>query len=231
MPFYRTKVRLKREIVTMGEPDIDPVHNVGDYVDPADWNDLISDPDTIIIDTRNDYEVSAGTFENAIDPKTESFRDFPTWFRANRDMLLKGRDNPPIAMFCTGGIRCEKATALLRAEGLDNVHHLKGGILKYLETVDPADSRWTGECFVFDERVTVSHGLEPGTYQLCRACRMPVSEADRDHPHYVEGISCPACHDQRSDAQRRGYAERQRQMELAAKRGEAHVGAELPDHD
>ncbi|WP_442613166.1 oxygen-dependent tRNA uridine(34) hydroxylase TrhO [Parasphingopyxis sp.] len=231
MPFHRMKVRIKREIVTMGEPDIDPARDVGDYVAPEDWNALISDPDTILIDTRNDYEVAAGTFENAIDPKTPSFRDFPAWFRENRKALLKGRDNPRVAMFCTGGIRCEKATALLKAEGLEDVFHLKGGILKYLETVDPADSRWRGECFVFDERVTVTHGLERGSHVLCRACRMPVSEADRTSPFYVEGIRCPACHDTRTEAQRRGYAERQRQSELAAARGETHVGAELPGHD
>lgn len=226
MPFYRMKVRLKREIVTMGEPDIDPVANVGDYVAPEDWNDLIADPNTILIDTRNDYEVAAGTFENAIDPRTASFRDFPSWFRDNREALLEGKDNPKIAMFCTGGIRCEKATALLRSEGLDNVHHLKGGILKYLETIEPEDSRWNGECFVFDERVTVTHGLEQGSHQLCRACRMPVNEADRAHPHYVEGISCPACYASRTEEQRQGYAERQKQMKLAEKRGEAHVGAD-----
>lgn len=231
MPFYRMKVRLKREIVTMGEPHIDPAGNAGDYVTAEDWNALIADPDTIVIDTRNDYEVAAGTFEKAVDPKTPSFRDFPGWFRENRDTLLAGRDNPKIAMFCTGGIRCEKATALLRAEGLDAVYHLKGGILKYLETVAPEDSRWNGECFVFDERVTVTHGLEGGSYALCRACRMPVSQADRASPHYAEGVSCPACHASRTDEQRRGYAERQRQSELAAARGEAHVGAELPDHD
>lgn len=231
MPFYRTKVRLKREIVTMGEPDIDPVGNVGDYVAPEDWNALIADPDTILIDTRNDYEVAAGTFENAVDPRTASFRDFPNWFRENRDALLAGKQKPNVAMFCTGGIRCEKATALLKAEGVDAVYHLKGGILKYLETVAPEDSRWQGECFVFDERVTVTHGLERGTHTLCRACRMPVSEADRASPLYVEGISCPACHAERSDEQRRGYAERQRQSELAAARGEPHVGAELPGRD
>ncbi|MGP1354064.1 MAG: oxygen-dependent tRNA uridine(34) hydroxylase TrhO [Parasphingopyxis sp.] len=231
MPFYRTKVRLKREIVTMGEPDIDPVGNVGDYVAPEDWNALIADPDTILIDTRNDYEVAAGTFENAVDPRTASFRDFPAWFRENRDALLAGRGNPKVAMFCTGGIRCEKATALLKAEGIDAVYHLKGGILKYLETVAREHSRWQGECFVFDERVTVTHELERGTHILCRACRMPVSEADRASPLHVEGISCPACYAERSDEQRRGYAERQRQSELAAARGEPHVGAELPGHD
>jgi UPF0176 protein len=230
MPFYRMKVRIKREIVTMGEPDIDPVRDVGAYVSPEDWNALISDPDTILIDTRNAYEVAAGTFENAIDPETPSFRDFPAWFRENRDRLLAGKEKPKIAMFCTGGIRCEKATALLRSEGLDEVYHLKGGILKYLENINPEESRWNGECFVFDERVTVTHGLERGSHVLCRACRMPISEADQKSPQYEEGISCPACHGTRTEEQRRGYAERQRQAALAAARGEAHIGAELPDN-
>ncbi|RED17305.1 rhodanese-related sulfurtransferase [Parasphingopyxis lamellibrachiae] len=226
MPFYRMKVRIKREIVTMGEPDIDPVRGVGAYVSPEDWNALIADPDTVLIDTRNAYEVAAGTFENAIDPQTPSFRDFPGWFRDNREKLLEGREQPRIAMFCTGGIRCEKATALLKSEGLDEVYHLKGGILKYLENIDPEDSRWNGECFVFDERVTVTHGLERGSHALCRACRMPVSKADRASPLYEEGVGCPACHGTRTEAQRRGYAERQRQATLAAARGETHIGAE-----
>lgn len=231
MPFYRMKVRIKREIVTMGEPDIDPVGDVGDYVSPEDWNALIADPDTILIDTRNAYEVAAGTFDNAIDPQTPSFRDFPAWFRDNRDALLRGTEKPHIAMFCTGGIRCEKATALLKSEGLDDVFHLKGGILKYLETIDPEESRWHGECFVFDERVTVTHGLERGSHALCRACRMPVSEADQASPLFEEGISCPACHGTRTKAQREGYAERQRQTALAEARGETHIGTETPDDD
>lgn len=231
MPFYRMKVRLKREIVTMGEPDIDPVGNAGEYVAPQDWNALIADPNTIVIDTRNDYEVAVGSFENAIDPKTPSFRDFPAWFRDNRESLFAGRNEPRVAMFCTGGIRCEKATALLKAEGIDKVYHLEGGILKYLESVAPDQSLWNGECFVFDERVTVKHGLEHGSYTLCRACRMPIGESDRASLYYVEGVSCPACHANRTAEQRRGYAERQRQSLLAAGRGDAHVGAELPDRD
>lgn len=225
MPFHRMKVRLKREIVTMGQPDIDPLAGVGHYVEPQDWNALIDAPGTILIDTRNDYEVAIGTFAGATDPRTKTFRDFPAWFRAHRDEL---GDAPRIAMFCTGGIRCEKATAFLKAEGLDDVHHLKGGILKYLETVPETDSRWEGECFVFDQRVAVGHGLAPGTHALCHACRMPVSEADRASPPYVEGVSCPACHDARDDVQRAGYAERERQVKLAAARGEDHVGAVLP---
>ena len=221
MPFHRTKVRVKREIVTMGEPAIDPL-DAGHYVDPADWNALIADPATVLIDTRNDYEVAVGTFAGAVDPDTRSFREFPAWFRDHRDDLLAGRTR--VAMFCTGGIRCEKATAFLKAEGVDDVFHLKGGILKYLEEVPAADSAWAGECFVFDERVAVGHGLAPGTHGLCRACRMPVSEADRGSPLYEEGVSCPRCHDMRDDADRARYAERHRQALLAEARGEAHVG-------
>jgi UPF0176 protein len=225
MPFHRMKVRIKREIVTMGEPDIDPLAAAGHYVAPEDWNALIDQPDTIVIDTRNDYEVAIGSFDGAIDPHTATFRDFPAWFRATRERLLGTGTPPKVAMFCTGGIRCEKATAFLKAEGLDEVYHLQGGILKYLELVPPAQSRWTGECFVFDQRVAVSHGLAPGSHALCHACRRPVSEADRASPHYVEGERCPACHRERSDAQRAGYAERHRQDLLARQRGQAHVGA------
>lgn len=227
MPFHRMKVRLKREIVTMGQPGLDPAA-AGDYVAPQDWNALIDAPGTILIDTRNDYEVAIGSFSGAIDPKTKSFREFPEWVRAHRHEWEGGAEKPRIAMFCTGGIRCEKATAFLKAEGLDTVYHLKGGILAYLEQVPADDSRWQGECFVFDERVAVGHGLEPGTHGLCRACRMPVSEADRASPLFVEGVSCPACHAERTDEQRERYAERHRQAELAASRGHAHVGAVFP---
>ena len=178
LPFHRMKVRIKREIVTMGEPAIDPLR-AGHYVAPAEWNALIAEPGTILIDTRNDYEVAIGTFAGAIDPHTPTFRDFPAWFRANRDALTAGEAAPKIAMFCTGGIRCEKATAFLKAEGLDEVYHLQGGILKYLETVPADESRWQGECFVFDQRVAVGQGLAPGTHALCHACRLPVSPADR----------------------------------------------------
>lgn len=229
MPFHRMKVRLKREIVTMGEPDIDPTASVGRYVDPQDWNALIEDPDTIVIDTRNDYEVAVGTFEGAVDPHTASFRDFPKWFREHREDLLEGKKK--VAMFCTGGIRCEKSTSFLRSEGIDDVYHLKGGILRYLEEVPQAESKWQGDCFVFDERVTVRHGLETGDYGLCRACRRPVSLSDRASPAYVEGISCPACIDERTPEQRARYAERQRQEALARGRGAAHVGAEYPSGD
>jgi UPF0176 protein len=219
------KVRIKREIVTMGEPDIDPLTGAGHYVAPQDWNALIADPDTILIDTRNDYEVAIGSFAGAVDPHTRTFRDFPAWFRAHRDQLTGKR----VAMFCTGGIRCEKATAFVKAEGLDEVYHLQGGILKYLETVPAEESRWQGECFVFDQRVAVGHGLAPGSHDLCHACRMPVSAADRGSPHYRAGVSCPACHAERGDRQRAGYAERERQARLAEARGEKHVGAVFPE--
>jgi UPF0176 protein len=232
MPFHRMKVRHKREIVTMGEPDIDPLEGTGHYVAAEDWNALISDPSTIVIDTRNNYEVAIGSFDGAIDPGTASFRDFPAWFRAERERLLgKGGREPRVAMFCTGGIRCEKSTAFLKAEGVEQVYHLKGGILKYLETVPPEQSLWRGECFVFDQRVAVGHGLAPGTHALCHGCRMPVSPEDRTSPLYVEGVSCPACAATRSDEQRAGYAERHRQETLAAARGVAHVGATIAPRD
>lgn len=225
MPFHRMKVRLKREIVTMGEPDIDPRASVGTYIDAQDWNALISDPDTIVIDTRNDYEVAVGTFSGAVDPKTASFRDFPEWFRRERERLLGSGKPPKVAMFCTGGIRCEKSTAFLKQEGVEEVYHLKGGILKYLETVPEEQSLWRGECFVFDQRVTIGHGLVEGSYALCHACRRPVDEEDRLSPLFEAGVSCPACHAERTEAQRASYRERHRQEELAAARGHAHVGA------
>lgn len=226
MPFHRMKVRLKREIVTMGQPDVDPL-DTGHYVMPQDWNALIEDPDTVVIDTRNDYEVAIGSFAGAIDPGTRTFRDFPSWFREHRDEL----EGKKVAMFCTGGIRCEKSTAFLKAEGVDDVFHLKGGILAYLEQVPAEQSRWEGECFVFDERVSVGHGLSLGSYGLCRACRRPVGEAERASPLYEEGVSCPACHDERSEEQRASYRERHRQALLAAARGEAHVGAVFAEQD
>jgi UPF0176 protein len=226
MPFHRMKVRLKREIVTMGEPDIDPVGGVGTYVAPADWNALIAAPGTIVIDTRNDYEVKVGTFGGAVDPGTASFRDFPAWARAHREELAAA---PAVAMFCTGGIRCEKATAFLKAEGIANVHHLEGGILKYLEEVPAPDSLWEGECFVFDERVAVGHGLAQGTHSLCRGCRMPVSPEERASPLYAEGVGCPTCHGTRDEATLAGYAERHRQAVLAEARGERHVGGKVVD--
>ncbi len=221
LPFHRMKVRLKREIVTMGAPGLDPAA-VGDYVAPSDWNALIDDPETLLIDTRNDYEVRIGTFAGAVDPATASFSDFPAWFRDHRDALLAGKRR--VAMFCTGGIRCEKATAFLKAEGVTDVFHLQGGILKYLETVEPAQNRFAGECFVFDQRVAVGADLAIGSHTLCHACRMPVSPEARASPAYADGISCPACHAARDDNQRAGYAERHRQTLLAQARGEDHVG-------
>ncbi len=229
MPFHRMKVRVKREIVSMGVNGIDPTREVGTYVSGEAWNALISDPDTLLIDTRNDYEVAIGTFDGAVDPATKSFRDFPAWFREHRGELMAGKSK--VAMFCTGGIRCEKATAFLKAEGVKDVFHLDGGILKYLETMPEAESRWQGECFVFDARVAVGHGLAQGSHGLCHGCRMPVGPEDMASPLYVEGVSCPACHGTR-DAQRlAAYAERHRQEALAAARGVAHVGARYPDRD
>ncbi|MBZ9872146.1 rhodanese-related sulfurtransferase [Mesorhizobium sp. BR1-1-9] len=221
-PFHRMKVRLKREIVTMGVEDIDRAKSAGTYVAPADWNALISQPDTIVIDTRNAYEVSIGTFKGAIDPATASFREFPAWVEEHR-AELEGRK---VAMFCTGGIRCEKATAYVRSLGLEEVFHLKGGILKYLEEVPAEDSLWQGECFVFDERVSVSHGLSEGDAELCRACRHPLTLDELTSPKFAAGVSCPHCFDARSDADRKRYAERQRQVELAQARGRGpHIGS------
>ena len=224
MPFHRMKVRIKREIVTMGEPDIDPRASAGTYVEARHWNALISDPDTIVIDTRNDYEVSVGTFLGAVNPNTASFRDFPAWFRGARDDLLGSGRQPRVAMFCTGGIRCEKSTAFLKQEGVADVHHLKGGILSYLEVVPEESSLWRGECFVFDERVTIGHGLARGTHQLCRACRRPLSKQDLALPHYEAGASCGACHSLRSEQQRASYRERHRQEKLALEQGRSHIG-------
>lgn len=228
MPFHRMKVKIKNEIVTMGEPDISPLHGVGEYVAPGDWNALISDPGTIVIDTRNSYEVEAGTFRNAIDPETSSFRDFPAWFRDQRASLIDGKA-PKVAMFCTGGIRCEKATALLKAEGVDEVYHLQGGILKYLEEVPAEESLWEGECFVFDQRVSLTHGLATGSLGMCHACRMPVSEEAKASPEYEEGVSCPSCYQARNAEQRERYAERHRQALLAEERGEKHIGQRQGD--
>ncbi|MGD7069007.1 rhodanese-related sulfurtransferase [Acetobacter sp. AAB5] len=227
MPFLRMKVRLKKEIVTMGVEGTDPNHIVGTYVAPAEWNTLLKDPDTILIDTRNDYEVAVGTFEGAIDPQIKTFREFPAWFRQHRkELLAKGR-KPRVAMFCTGGIRCEKSTAFAKAEGLDEVYHLQGGILKYLETVPEAESLWRGECFVFDQRVTVGHGLKPGELELCHACRTPITAEDKASPKFETGVSCPHCYGQWDEARRARHAERERQARLAEQRGEAHLGANM----
>jgi len=217
--FYRTKVKLKTEIVTMGVPGVNPQHIVGTYVKGDDWNRLIEDPDTILIDTRNDYEVAIGTFKNAVNPNTTSFREFPQWAADNLDKTKHKK----VAMFCTGGIRCEKSTAYLKEQGFDEVYHLDGGILKYLEEMPEQNSLWQGECFVFDQRVAVKHGLEQGSYDQCYACRMPLSQADMQSDKYLQGMSCPHCHDQLSDEQKASFAERQKQIELAKQRGEQHI--------
>ena len=227
MPFLRLKVRLKNEIVTMGVPGTDPTCLVGAYVEPKNWNALISDPDTVVIDTRNDYEVALGTFQGAIDPETESFRQFPDWFENFRAELVAQGRTPKIAMFCTGGIRCEKSTSYVKSLGIEDVFHLQGGILKYLETVPEAESLWEGECFVFDERVSVGHALEVGDYQLCHACRDPVSAEDRSHVQYEDGVSCPRCHGTFTDAKMAALRERQKQVRLAKARGETHIGDDV----
>ena len=222
-PFYRMKVRLKKEIVTLGVSDIDAANDAGIYVEPEDWNDLISQSDVIIVDTRNDYEVAIGTFKNAQNPHTNSFRELPEWV----DNELEANPDTKIAMFCTGGIRCEKSTALMKAKGYNNVYHLKGGILKYLENVPEEDSLWEGDCFVFDQRVSVKHGLEVGDYDMCHACRMPISEKEKQDKRYVKGVSCPHCFDTQDERQRQRFQERQKQMELAKKRNEDHIAADI----
>lgn len=214
MPFKRMKVRLKREIVTMGQPDVDPTASVGNYVAPADWNELIAAPDVAVIDTRNDYEIALGTFEGAVDPGTKSFGEFPAWWEANKDRF----HNKRIAMFCTGGIRCEKSTNYLLGQGVEDVFHLKGGILQYLEDVSADDSSWNGECYVFDGRVSVGHGLVEGDYTLCHACGRPVSAEGRADAAYEEGVQCPGCVGEYSEADRERFRERQRQIELAKAR-------------
>ncbi len=223
MPFYRTKVKLKKEIVTMGVEGIDPLKVVGTYVKPKDWNQLISDPEVLLVDTRNEYEVQIGTFKNAVDPKTDTFREFPAYVKEHLDPAKHKK----VAMFCTGGIRCEKSTAYLKEQGFDEVYHLEGGVLKYLEEVKQEESLWEGECFVFDNRVAVNHALEKGQYDQCNACRMPITELEKASEAFVQGVSCPHCIDYISEKQRQRFEERERQMQLAAKRGEAHIGSDV----
>jgi UPF0176 protein len=222
--FHRLKVRIKREIVTMGCPTVKPAEQVGTYVAPQQWDSLIRDPDVLVVDTRNAYEVAVGTFAGAIDPGTESFREFPAWVEQELRPLVEQRQPRAIAMFCTGGIRCEKSTAYLLQQGFDNVHHLQGGILRYLEEMPEQGSSWQGECFVFDQRVSVNHQLEPGSYSLCHACGLPLSPADRELASYREGVSCLHCLERFSDADRARFAERQHQMRLARERGVQHIG-------
>ncbi len=227
MPFYRIKVKLKREIVTMGVPNVHAETMAGTYVKPQDWNALIDDPDVVVVDTRNDYEVSIGTFKRAVNPHTTSFTEFPQWVKEQSAEGGVLHNKPRLAMFCTGGIRCEKSTAYMRSLGFDEVYHLEGGILKYLETMPSEESRWDGECFVFDERVSVMHGLEQGHYEFCRACRLPLSAADKLSEHFVDGVSCPHCHDKHTDEQKQRFAERQKQVELARQRADRHIGVRV----
>jgi UPF0176 protein len=224
-PFARMKVRLKKEIVTMGVPDVDPRAKVGHYVQPSEWNELIQSPDVAVIDTRNDYEVAIGTFEGAVDPKTDSFREFPEWWEKNKDRF----HNKRIAMFCTGGIRCEKSTNYLLSQGVEEVYHLKGGILKYLEEVPAEQSTWQGECFVFDGRVSVGHGLKEGPHLLCHACRRPILPDDKIRPEYEHGVSCHLCIEETSDEDKARFRERQKQIRLAEARGERHLHADVID--
>ena len=219
-PFKRLKVKLKKEIVTLGVSNIDPTFSSGTYVKPADWNELINDPDVVLIDTRNNYEFEIGSFKGSINPNTETFREFPAYTKNN---LEKYRDKK-IAMFCTGGIRCEKSTAYLKSRGFENVFHLQGGILKYLEEVKEDESLWEGECFVFDDRVAVKHNLELGKYDQCHACRFPITEEDKEHPHYEKGTSCPRCYGTKNLSQVNRYREREKQVQLAKSRGESHIG-------
>ena len=223
-PFHRMKVKLKREIVTMGVDGVDPNQQVGTYVDPANWNALINDPEVLLIDTRNDYECDIGTFRGALDPGTTTFREFPEYVRSHLDP----QKHRKVAMFCTGGIRCEKASAFMLNEGFDEVYHLRGGILKYLEEVPEAESAWEGECFVFDNRVAVNHALEKGQYDQCYGCRHPITEQDKQSPLYEKGVCCPRCHEQLSDDQKERFAQRQKQVDLARERGESHIGAPPP---
>jgi len=222
-PFYRSKVKLKKEIVTMGVEGIDPNRKVGTHVPASEWNALIADPEVLLIDTRNDYEVEIGSFQNAVNPNTNSFREFPEYVEKHLDP----ERHKKIAMYCTGGIRCEKSTAYLKEKGFDEVYHLQGGILKYLEEVPQEESLWQGECFVFDNRVAVNHALEKGDYDQCHACRLPITEEDKQSEYYEKGVSCPRCYDKLSEAQKTAFKERQKQIELAASRGEEHLGSEV----
>jgi UPF0176 protein len=221
IPFYRTKVKLKKEIVTMGVEGIDPNQVVGTYVKPADWNALISDPDVLVVDTRNNYEVEIGTFKDAVNPNTTSFREFPAWATENIELDKTKK----IAMFCTGGIRCEKSTAYMKEQGFDEVYHLEGGILKYLEDVPKEQTLWQGECFVFDNRVAVDHDLKRGSYDQCHACRMPITEQEKTLDTYQEGLSCHHCFGTLTEEQKQRFSQRQKQMELAKARGEEHIGS------
>mgnify|MGYP000035258276 FL=1 len=222
-PFIRLKIKLKDEIVTIGDKSIDPIKIVGEYVKPEDWNSLLQEDDILLIDTRNDYEYSIGTFRDSINPKTKKFRDFPKWLK-EQDFTKEDKNNKKVAMFCTGGIRCEKASSLMKNEGFKKVYHLKGGVLKYFESVSKDKSLWDGECFVFDDRVSVKHDLSIGDYDMCHGCRMPITENDKKTKKYIRGVACPNCFDQTTEEQKSRYKSRQKQMELAKQRNQKHLG-------
>ena len=222
-PFVRLKIKYKKEIVTIGDKSIDPNEMVGDYIEPENWNNLISDKNTILIDTRNDYEYSIGTFKNAINPNTVKFREFPEWVK-NQNFTEDDKKNKNIAMFCTGGIRCEKASSMMLKDGFKNVSHLKGGILNYFESVGQENSLWKGECFVFDDRVSVKHDLSEGTYDMCHGCRMPITDQDKTSEKYIRGVACPNCYESTTNEQKKRYLSRQKQVDLAKKRNQKHIG-------
>ena len=222
-PFIRLKVKLKKEIVTIGDEAIDPTEIVGEYVEPKDWNNLIDHKDTIVIDTRNNYEYSIGTFKNSLNPKTAKFREFPEWINKQK-FTDDEKKNKNIAMFCTGGIRCEKASSLMKKKGFNNVFHLKGGILRYFESVSQDTSSWEGECFVFDDRVSVKHDLSEGTYDMCHGCRMPITEKDKESNKYIRGVACSKCFNETTDEQKSRYMSRQKQIDLAKQRNQKHIG-------
>ena len=222
-PFIRLKIKLKQEIVTIGDKSIDPTKSVGEYVNPEDWNSLLEEENILLIDTRNDYEYSIGSFKDSINPKTQKFRDFPKWLK-DQDFTQSDKKNKKVAMFCTGGIRCEKASSLMKNEGFEKVYHLKGGILKYFESVSKEKSLWSGECFVFDDRVSVKHDLSVGDYDMCHGCRMPITETDKTSQKYIRGVSCPNCYDQTTEEQKSRYMSRQKQVDLAKQRNQNHIG-------
>ncbi len=222
-PFIRLKIKLKKEIVTIGDKSIDPTKSVGEYVNPEDWNSLLEQENILLIDTRNDYEYSIGSFKDSINPKTQKFRDFPKWLK-NQDFTNEDKNNKKVAMFCTGGIRCEKASSLMKNEGFKKVYHLKGGILKYFESVSKEKSLWNGECFVFDDRVSVKHDLSVGDYDMCHGCRMPITEIDKTSQKYIRGVSCPSCYDQTTEEQKSRYMSRQKQVDLAKQKNQKHIG-------
>ena len=224
-PFPRLKIKLKDEIVSIGNELVDPAKIVGEYVQPEDWNSLISQEDILVLDTRNTYEFSIGTFKKSIQPETTNFREFPDWLEG---IESKGLDkSKKVAMFCTGGIRCEKASSLMKAKGFKNIYHLQGGILNYLEKIDEENSLWNGECFVFDDRVALNHNLEVGSYDMCHGCRMPITDKDKLEEEYVTGVSCPNCFNTKTLDQKKRYADRQKQIDLAKLRNEKHIGAVL----